>query len=138
MVIDAGETKLDIRQAAKNHELDWLGALKVVDGQVLSGEYGSLRFLKPISEMSLYYASAGEARTYRFFRDRYQREWRQFFDPIAIQFSMDAKRIAADVTVMPLIMESEYNEIHSVVGTKLLPVDAGDREFRKRSSTGAS
>jgi hypothetical protein len=126
VLIAAGKSKANINQAAKDRELEWLGQLEVENGQVVSAKYGSLRFLTPISELDFYYATPAEARAYRRFRDNYQREWRQFFDPIAVEFAVEPKRIAADITVMPLILESEYNEILGIVGNKLLPVGAGD------------
>ena len=126
VLLDHNDAVVDINKAAADRGFDWLGRLELHGTQVVSSDYGSLRFLKPISEMDLYHASGAETRGYMQFRDNYQRNWRQFFDPIAVQFAMGPKRMTADVTVMPLILESEYNEMSSVIGEKLLSAGAGD------------
>ena len=126
VILDHSDAPVDINKVAADRGFDWLGRLEVYGNQIVSADYGSLRFLKPISEMNLYHASAAEARGYAQFRNNYQRQWRQFFDPIAVQFAMAPKRMTADITVMPLILESEYNEMSSVIGEKLLSAGAGD------------
>ena len=51
-----------------------------------------------------------EADTYNRWRDGYQQNWSNFFDPIALRLSVKAGKTAADLTVMPLIVGSEYRQ----------------------------
>ena len=68
-----------------------------------------------------------EAQAYRAWRDGYQRNWRGTFDPIALRLTVQpAGRMAADLTVMPLIASSEYREFISLVATAKLGPYAGD------------
>ena len=53
--------------------------------------------------------TAAEADAYRQWRDGYQRYLSQFFDPIALRLTAKPDRLAADLTVMPLIASSQYN-----------------------------
>ena len=104
-----------------------LGHLNLTKQGVISTEYGSLRFLKPIVELELDRVTEAEAKAYKRWRDNYQSYWRQFFDPIAVRFSVDKQRVAADVSVMPLIQQSDYRDmIRLTNGAKIKP-DSGDR-----------
>lgn len=104
-----------------------LGELRINEaGRIVSSVYGDSGFLTPIREMGLVRATRREVEMYDFFRSRYEREWRQVFDPIGIQFSVRAERLAADVTVRPLIGSSDYREFMATVGQVGLPANAGD------------
>ncbi len=68
-----------------------------------------------------------EADAYKNWRDGYQRNWRWGFDPIALRIGVFDNKLASDLTVMPLIAGSEYNQfIAASRGAKIAP-DAGDR-----------
>lgn len=103
------------------------GELRVTAAGVRSSVYGTLEFNTPIVELDLDRVTKTEAEAYRRFRDSYQRRWRQFYDPIAVRFSVGDERIEADVTVMPLIASSDYREFIRLVGDKELGPDDGDR-----------
>ena len=88
--------------------------------------YGTLEFLTPVVELPLDKVTKLEAESYKAWRRSYQRNWRQYFDPIAVRFTLTPDRMAADVTVMPLIEGSDYREfVQLVTGAKIAP-DAGD------------
>ncbi|MCH7728033.1 MAG: hypothetical protein IH991_16385 [Planctomycetes bacterium] len=72
--------------------------------------YGTLEFQTPIIELEIDLVTSQEASFYRRWRDGYQRNWSNFFDPIAVRFFVGKEKLAADVTVMPLIDSSQYNE----------------------------
>ena len=55
-----------------------------------------------------------EAEAYRRWRDGYQRNWRWAFDPIALRLTLRQDRLAADLTVMPLICGTQYREFVSI------------------------
>jgi len=88
-----------------------VGKLTLTRTGVKSEKYGTLNFLTPISELPIDKVTPSEAEAYRWFRDRYQNAWRAFFDPIAIRFYIDKEEVAVDLSVMPLIAESEYREL---------------------------
>jgi len=67
-----------------------------------------------------------ERDAYGWFRQSYQRQWRNFFDPIAVRFVLEDSTIKADMSVRPLIAASEYRDFMRVTGTQQLPPGAGD------------
>ncbi|MFH1024813.1 MAG: hypothetical protein V1809_15640 [Planctomycetota bacterium] len=98
------------------------------DGHIgyMSSIYGTLDFQTPIAEMNLAKVTKPEADAYARWRDTYQQNWRQYFDPIAARVSVSGGRLAADVTVMPLIAGTDYREfLNFTSGAKLAP-GAGD------------
>ncbi|MEN6448881.1 MAG: hypothetical protein ABFC96_00180, partial [Thermoguttaceae bacterium] len=75
---------------------------------VRSSVQGSLEWMTPIAEIPLRKATWAETQAYGDWRNGYQRNWRWAFDPIALRLTLDRHRLAADMTVMPLIWNSEY------------------------------
>jgi hypothetical protein len=102
------------------------GEFRLTSHGVASSTYGSLDFLTPIAEIPLAKVTPAEADTYRRWRDSYQQNWRQFFDPIAVRFSIRAQQLGAEVIVMPLIAGTDYREYMEISkGARIAP-DAGD------------
>ena len=87
-----------------------VGPLEVTPAGISSPVYGTMEFMTPIVELDFDSVTREEATAYEQWRDSYQRDWNQYFDPIAIRFTISAKKLAADVSVMPLIARSEYGE----------------------------
>lgn len=77
----------------------------------VSAEFGSLAFLTPVAELECDRVSPEEANAYATWRDAYQRGWREFFDPVAVKLTSDEHALSADVTVMPLILGSDYSRM---------------------------
>ena len=103
-----------------------VGELSLDPAGVRSSVQGSLEFMTPIAELPVKKVTQAEADAYKWWRDGYQRNWRWAFDPIALRLTFEQKRLAADLTVMPLIFASEYREIVSISeGAKIAP-NAGD------------
>jgi hypothetical protein len=99
-----------------------------VDG-VRSSRHGSLEFQTPIAELDVQLVTPDEKSMYDRWREGYQRNWANFFDPIAIRFTVNASRLAADMTVMPLIAGSQYNQfIELSKGAKIGPNDGDPHE----------
>ncbi len=92
----------------------------------LLATYGSLAFQTPIAELELDRVTAAEARAYAQFRDMYQANWSWAFDPIAIRFGVGPQRLALDLTVMPLILGSDYREMIEVTRGATIEPGAGD------------
>jgi len=103
-----------------------LGAITWGATGARSAVYGDLAFMTPIAELALERCTAGEADAYRRFVERYQANWRTWFDPIALRLDAGGADLAADLTVMPLIAGSEYRPLMNVVGKAVLAPDAGD------------
>ena len=104
-----------------------MGQIRVTPAGVLSSTYGSLAFMTPIVELPVDKVSGAEARAYARWRDTYETNWRQFFDPIAVRVSMlPDGSLAADMTVMPLIQGTSYRPLISVTRDASLPPNAGD------------
>ncbi len=103
-----------------------IGELALDNQGVHSSLQGSLQFMTPIAELPLKKVTKSEADAYRWWRDGYQRNWRWAFDPIALRLTLKRDRLAADLTVMPLIFGSDYREFTSLTqGAKFAP-NAGD------------
>lgn len=97
-----------------------LGKVKVEGEKVLSPKYGSLGFVTPIGELDLKTVTRMEKDGYDRWRRGYESGWARFFDPIAIQFRLDDKREEIDMTILPLRVNSDYDEIVSLAGKALL------------------
>ncbi|MFH0944665.1 MAG: hypothetical protein V2A76_05655, partial [Planctomycetota bacterium] len=93
----------------------------------LDGTYGNLAFQTPIAELNLSRVTPEEAAAYELFRDNYQRNWQQFFDPIALSLSIDERGgFSTDLSVMPLIANSDLEEYVDLTrGVEIKP-GAGD------------
>jgi hypothetical protein len=104
-----------------------LGTLAIEANGVRSSRYGTLSFMTPISELDLGMVTAAEAAAYRRFLERYQRSWRDYLDPIAIRLqALDAGRLAIDLSILPLIVSSEYGQIFRLTGATTLAPGAAD------------
>jgi|GEM_PF-528407 len=97
-----------------------LGRTTVNGKKVLSEHMGSLGFLTPVSEMTITSATAREAEAYNLWLRGYENGWAQVFDPIAIQLKLSKKKQELDITVLPLTVDSDYNEMLSLVGNAAL------------------
>lgn len=120
----AGEVESRIIES--DAHFDQVGQLRLTSTGVVSDSYGSLAFQTPISEMEMYKVSPEERTLYQRWRRGYQGNWSNFFDPIAVEFSVQEERLAADVTVMPLIDGSDYNELIGLSSGAELADDDGD------------
>lgn len=93
---------------------------------ISSTRYGSLAFQTPIRELEIDRVTSEEEALYATWRDRYQRRWRNAFDPIAARLEIADGRLAADVSVMPLIEGTEYADLIAISGAARLDPHAGD------------
>ncbi len=100
------------------------GPFRMTPRGPVSEAYGSLDFMTPIAELSIVKVTKEEATAYERFRQSYQENWRRFFDPIAVRFVARPDRLAADLTVMPLIEGTEYRQFMDVTrGSRIGPAD---------------
>jgi hypothetical protein len=103
-----------------------IGELSLDSSGVHSSVQGSLEFMTPIAELPLTKVTEAEAQAYRWWRDTYQNNWRWAFDPIALRLTLEEKRLAADLTVMPLIFGTDYREFVSLSEGAKIAAEAGD------------
>ncbi len=122
----AGDVK-DETQLQIASSLPDAGTLMLTSGGVRSDRYGTLDFQTPIAELNVTTATAGEVELYVGWRDRYQRRWRNVFDPIALQLSIDGNSFSGDLSVIPLILGTEYRSWQTLIGDVTLKSNAGDR-----------
>jgi len=103
------------------------GPLRLTRTGVVSEVYGSLLFPTPIAEIPLDEVTWNEADAYNFWRQGYQNNWRAYFDPIAIRLGVQpGRRLAADLTVMPLIAGSNYRSLIELSGSSRIAPGDGD------------
>ncbi len=93
-----------------------LGKVTESKNQVFSERYGSLGFLTPISELKIERVSSVEKESYERWRRGYEGGWARFFDPIAIRLKMAKTEEELDMTILPLRVDSDYQEMISLVG----------------------
>jgi hypothetical protein len=89
--------------------VDVAGRITVDQQGVRSEIYGTLDFMTPIVELDLDQVTESESKNYVLWRQQYEQKWRRTFDPIAIQFKATPETWSADVTVMPLAVQSQYS-----------------------------
>ncbi len=93
---------------------------------VTSTLYGNLAFQTPINEIEIDKVTDEEATLYARWRDGYQRNWSNFFDPIAASLEVNDGRLSADLTVMPLIARSDYDILMQLSKGASLKRDSAD------------
>lgn len=101
-----------------------LGKLSLTRNGVHSAYYGTTAFMTPISELNIQKVTADEKRAYDRWRNGYQRNWSGAFDPIGVQLKIRNKEISADITVIPLILSSDYGIFRNGIA---FAKDSGDR-----------
>jgi hypothetical protein len=84
--------------------------LRLSSQGVWSQTYNTLDFLTPLVELPVTKVTKAESDAYVRWRDTYQRNWRQYFDPVAIRLVVTKQVVGADLSVMPLIAGSEYQQ----------------------------
>ena len=106
-VASAGDEQTALPALSENSDL---GSLVLSRGGVRSSIYGNLEFATPILELDTAKVTTEEKTGYEIWRTQYEQAWRGFFDPIALRISIGPKRLSGDLTVMPLIAGSEYQD----------------------------
>lgn len=103
-----------------------LGPIQASAHGVFAPAIGTHAFLTPIIEHEIVTVSPAEKLAYDRWRESYQQNWSQFFDPIAVRITARPERVGLDVTVMPLILNTAYRRLADwSIGAKLQP-GAGD------------
>ena len=124
---DLASGKADNRALHSDFSLPDLGDVNLTPAGVTSTTYGSLAFMTPIDELNISKVTPGEAEMYKRWRESYERNWRWFFDPIAVRLGVQNEKLSADLSVMPLIAGTEYAQLIDVVGAAKIPPHAADQ-----------
>ncbi len=103
-----------------------VGELHFTRRGIDSAVYNTLEFMTPIAELPMEKVSAREADAYRQWRDGYQRNWRWAFDPIGLRLASTGDSFTADLTIMPLIVVSEYRTLIDLTRDARLAPGAAD------------
>jgi hypothetical protein len=114
------------RQLNPDESVPDAGKLWLSDAGVYSVGYGTLSFQTPIAEMDMRFATKQEAKLYENWRQQYERQWRNSFDPIALKFTLGEDSVSADLSVIPLMIRTQYRWWLDWVGTARLKPGAGD------------
>ncbi len=118
----AGPIRTDMR-------LSTSGEVRLSPDGVSSDAVGSLNFMTPIVELPIELVTKAEATAYTQWRDGYQRNFSWAFDPIGLRLTVVDDKLAADLTVMPLIDNTSYREFIAVSqGVKLKPTSGDPHE----------
>jgi hypothetical protein len=115
-----------VKDVAVAQSIPGAGEIRLMSSGIRSSVYGTPEFLTPIAEIPLDKVTSEEKSAYENFRANYQRGWRRFFDPIAVRLSVDRDYLRADMTVRPLILESDYREFMNIAKGSRITGDAGD------------
>jgi hypothetical protein len=104
--------------------LPGLESLSLEKDGVASPTYGSLQFMTPIAELELTSCTQDEQKAYERWRTGYESNF-HYFDPIALRIALKPASIAADLTVMPLVVNSDYQTVVEITkGVRLEPTSA--------------
>lgn len=103
-----------------------IGTVSLTGAGITSSVYGNVQFLTPVAELSVDKVSPEEQQQYERFRDLYQRRWQSFFDPIGICFLHEDRASKVDLTIRPLIADSEYRQWMRIAGRNSLKPFDGD------------
>ncbi|NQU20576.1 MAG: hypothetical protein HQ567_04785 [Candidatus Nealsonbacteria bacterium] len=86
--------------------------------------HGRADRLIPCLEIPLERVTEAEAKEYRQFVTAYSRYWRRFFDPIAVRVQLTPERYRAETIILPLIDNTIYSSLATVLGGEPEPLDA--------------
>lgn len=106
--VDGGRYNLECSSAAEGNSIGSVWARCAL--------HGSQKFLTPNLHSCIDYADAAEAAEYKQFVSAYNQYWVNFFDPIGIQIQSKDNRYVARTIVLPLINNSAYSTLFSVIG----------------------
>ena len=86
--------------------------------------HGRAEFLTPNIEIPVTQVTGLEADEYKAFLEEYNRYWRTYFDPIALRVKITPEQYRLETIVLPLIDNSVYTTLASVLGGKPEALDS--------------
>jgi hypothetical protein len=91
--------------------------------QALSEVYGTLQFATPLIELPIDRVTETEQRDYLQFRGEYMGLWRRYFDPVGMRLALNDQQVRIETYILPLIKNTEYNELRSRTGDGTVPLE---------------
>jgi hypothetical protein len=85
--------------------------------------YNTIQFATPIIELAIDKITPAEERGYQQFRAQYLGLWRGYFDPIGMRVSLNDRQVRLDTYILPLIQNSEYNQLRQRTGDGTMKLD---------------
>ena len=77
----------------------------------LSDVLNTMHFATPLIELPIDKVTAQEEREYGWFRDSYLKLWTGYFDPIAMRYHLDTKRIRVETHILPVVGTEVYRAL---------------------------
>jgi len=103
-----------------------LGTVVFLPDRVESSTYGRFEFLTPIVETSFDRVTPAEKEGYERWRRGYESNWKQFYDPIAGRILLTGDEVKVDLSVLPLKLESDYQQMMEISGASKIVGSSGD------------
>lgn len=102
------------------------GTYALTDNGLLAtcSHHGHPESMIPCCELPIKSVGQGEAAGYRQFVENYSQYWSTFFDPIAIRIQLEPKRTRIETIILPLINNSIYQGLASMLGGAPEPLDS--------------
>ncbi len=91
--------------------------------EAVSDAYNTIHFATPLVELPIDKVTPQEAQAYQRFRMEYLGLWRQYFDPIGMRIAVTDKQIKLDTYILPLVQNSQYNELRRIAGGGTVSLD---------------
>ena len=121
---DTGRAPDSLEALAASGRIAPLARLRLEDLRFENGiashpDWGRVGAMSTLLEREPDSATATEVKAYRAYRQRYERFWRQFFDPIALRLDVpEPGSYEATVFVLPLINSSIYEGLREVLSVR--------------------
>lgn len=96
------------------------GEIELGEAFARDSVYGTREFLTPVAELVIDTVTAAERRGYDRWRGAFERSWGGAFDPIASRFDVREDGLSVDMTLVPLIVNSDYGFLLDLVGRERL------------------
>ncbi len=93
-------------------------------GGCLCSHHGHPDTMVPCAEVPVSRVPQFQADQYHQFVEEYSRYWSTFFDPIAVRFKVEPDKVRMETIVLPLINNSIYRALASVVGGETESLDS--------------
>jgi hypothetical protein len=118
-LLAASELKLDEVYMPEGNEVAWDPRKQVAT----SDAYNTIQFATPLIELPIEKVTPTEEQDYLRFRGEYMGLWRRFFDPIGMRIGLGDGQVRVDTYILPLIQNSQYNELRQRTGGGTTPLD---------------
>lgn len=89
----------------------------------VSDVFNTNHFVTPLIELPIDRITKREEADYNRFRLEYLGLWRRYFDPVGVRLGLNGQRVCVETYILPLIQNSEYNQLRRFTGNGTAPLD---------------